>query len=123
VEDPQRFGIAEVDHMKQLIDIEEKPENPKSNLAIIGAYVYSHVVWLAIDNIERSERGELEISDANKVIMRRSRVTTCEISGWWSDAGTQLSYRSANEKMWSNMDEPLAFRLDIMSQLSIDGEK
>lgn len=115
VNDPHRFGVAEVDHMKKLVDIEEKPNNPKSNLAITGAYVYSYVIWRAIDSIERSARGELEISDANRVIMQRGSICAADVDGWWSDAGTQSSYRRANAEIWDSVDEILAQRLDIMA--------
>jgi len=107
VPDPHRFGIAEVDHMKKLIDVEEKPENPKSNLAITGAYLYSSKIWDAIDSIERSVRGELEISDANKWILRNGTVLTKSVEGWWSDAGTQESYKKSNLAIWNNLDEQM----------------
>lgn len=115
VPDPYRFGIAEVDHMKKLIDIEEKPENPKSNLAVTGAYLYSPLIWKAISSITRSKRGELEISDANKWIMQNGSIITYEINGWWSDAGTQESYRKANEIIWNNLNPQLIKMLEMMN--------
>lgn len=115
VPDPYRFGIAEVDHMKKLIDIEEKPENPKSNLAVTGAYFYSPVIWKAISSITRSKRGELEISDANKWIIQNGSIITHEINGWWSDAGTQESYRKANEVIWNNLNPQLIKILKMMN--------
>lgn len=101
--DPQRFGVAEVDHLKKLIDIEEKPDNPKSNLAVVGAYVYSPFVWTAIEKINRSERGELEISDTNKYIIKYKSILTREVRCWWSDAGTQESYIKVNREIWDNL--------------------
>jgi glucose-1-phosphate thymidylyltransferase len=115
VPDPERFGVAEVDHMKRLVDIEEKPDSPKSDLAVTGAYVYSYVIWRAVDSIGRSARGELEISDANRVIMQRGSICAADVEGWWSDAGTQSSYRRANAEVWDAVDERLAHRLDIMA--------
>jgi glucose-1-phosphate thymidylyltransferase len=117
VPDPHRFGIAEVDHMKKLIDVEEKPENPKSNLAITGAYLYSSKIWKAIDSIERSARGELEISDANKWILRNGVVLTKDVEGWWSDAGTQDSYKKSNSVVWDSLDEHMAEVLDKMMKV------
>jgi glucose-1-phosphate thymidylyltransferase len=116
VEDPHRFGVAEVDHMKRLVDIEEKPENPKSDLAVTGAYVYSPAIWDACGRIGRSARGELEISDANKEMIRNGIVDTCELSGWWSDAGTQDSYRKANREIWDNLCPQLMTRITSMAQ-------
>jgi glucose-1-phosphate thymidylyltransferase len=107
VKDPKRFGIAEVDHMKKLIDIEEKPENPKSNFAITGVYIYSSIIWNAIGSTSRSNRGELEISDANKWIIKNGKVSTFEVDGWWSDAGTKKSYKESNKLVWSKLDNEL----------------
>jgi len=107
VEDPSRFGVAEVDHLKVLINIEEKPENPKSNLAITGTYIYNKNVWSVLKQINRSSRGELEISDVNRFLLQRYKVHTKEISGWWSDAGTQSSYAKANREIETNLNNQL----------------
>lgn len=117
VKDPERFGVAEVDHMKRLVDIEEKPKNPKSDMAITGAYVYSPLVWKALDNIKRSERGELEISDVNKWLLKNGAVNTKNIDSWWSDAGTQESYKKSNENFWTNLNPAIYKKLDWMSKL------
>jgi glucose-1-phosphate thymidylyltransferase len=117
VPDPHRFGIAEVDHMKKLIDIEEKPDNPKSNMAVTGAYVYSPLVWQAIDSITRSARGELEISDANKWIIQNGIATTLEVDGWWSDAGTQDSYKKSNQAVWDSLDEQMTKTINDMMKV------
>lgn len=114
VPDPHRFGIAEVNNLKKLIDIEEKPKNPKSNMAVVGAYIYSYKIWDGIKTIKRSERGELEISDANKWLIKNGTVKTMEIDCWWSDAGTQYSYRKANEKVWDKLCTELENMLDSM---------
>jgi len=114
--DPHRFGVAEVDHMKRLIDVEEKPENPKSNLAVVGAYLYSKEVWEIAAHIGRSPRGELEISDVNKELIRKRIVDTREICGWWSDAGTQESYRKANQEIWTNLAPPLMTKIMEMAK-------
>ena len=117
VPDPHRFGVAEVDHLKRLVDIEEKPENPKSNMAVTGAYVYTPNVWSNIDMITRSERGELEISDVNRRIINGGFVETQEVLGWWSDAGTQESYRLANRDVWTNLCPELNNMLDKMMKV------
>lgn len=117
VKDPERFGVAEVDHMKKLIDIEEKPKNPKSNLAVTGAYVYSKDVWDACQKIKRSRRGELEISDVNKQLISQGKVDIKEIAGWWSDAGTQDSFRKANAEIWENLCSKLSKRIEKMARM------
>ncbi len=116
VPDPERFGVAEVDHMKRLVDVEEKPGNPKSNLAVTGAYLYSPAIWDVAGRIGRSARGELEISDANREMIRHGIVDTCELCGWWSDAGTQDSYRKANLEVWGSLCPPLMARIMDMAQ-------
>jgi len=116
VPDPHRFGVAEVDHLKRLVDIEEKPENPKSNLAITGAYLYSPAVWELAGQISRSARGELEITDINKALICKGIVDTFEMGGWWSDAGTQESFRKANQEVWDNLCPRLMDRILGMSK-------
>lgn len=116
VDDPERFGVAEVDHLKCLIDIEEKPENPKSNMAVTGAYLYSNKVWDFLSKITRSARGELEISDVNKLIIKSNLVSYYEIDGWWSDAGTQESFRSANEKIFQNLNQNIINKINEMAK-------
>lgn len=116
VPDPHRFGVAEVDHLKCLVDVEEKPENPKSNLAVTGAYLYSSEVWHAAGGVERSARGELEISDVNRAMIRKGIVDTYEICGWWSDAGTQESFKKANTEIWDRLCPTLAARISDMSK-------
>lgn len=105
--DPNRFGVAEVDHLKKLIDIEEKPNNPKSNLAVTGAYLYDKGIWPILKTISRSVRGttkgELEISEANKVLIKTGNIYTIELNSWWSDAGTQESYLKANKEVLDNL--------------------
>lgn len=122
VPDPHRFGVAEVDHLKCLVDVEEKPGNPKSNLAITGAYLYSPAIWEAAERVERSARGELEITDANKAMIRQGIVDTYEIRGWWSDAGTQESFRKANQEIWDNLCPRLMARISDMAE-ACRGEK
>ena len=114
VPDPHRFGVAEVDHLKKLIDIEEKPSNPKSNLAITGMYIYSSYVWEIIKKVKRSERGELEISDVNKLIIKDRQIFTSEIDGWWSDAGTMESFTKVNKEIWENLSTDIATIIEKM---------
>ncbi len=101
--------------MKRLVDVEEKPNNPRSNLAVTGAYLYSQAIWGAVDELQRSIRGELEITDANKALIKQGIVDTFEIGGWWSDAGTQESFRKANQEVWDNLHPRLMGRIMDMS--------
>jgi glucose-1-phosphate thymidylyltransferase len=110
VDNPEAFGVAEVDHLKRLIDIQEKPEEPKSNCAVTGAYIYSPRMWDFIRMIDVSERGELEITDLNKMILRNGKVATEDVVGWWQDAGSLNSYRKANDLVYSS----LCSELDVL---------
>ncbi|OGV50823.1 MAG: spore coat protein [Lentisphaerae bacterium GWF2_52_8] len=87
VHDPQRFGVAELkgDHV---IGIEEKPSNPKSDLAVTGIYFYDASVYGIIRRLRPSARGELEITDVNNEYIRHGSLGWSQLEGWWSDAGT-----------------------------------
>lgn len=87
VHDPNRFGVPELAG-DQVLRIEEKPENPKSDYAVIGIYFYDPTVFDIIKTLEPSGRGELEITDVNNHYINRGAMTWNELEGWWTDAGT-----------------------------------
>ncbi len=87
VHDPERFGVAELKG-DRVVSIEEKPKVPKSNLAVIGIYLYDARVFDIIKTLEPSERGELEITDVNNWYIRDGSMTYEVLEGWWTDAGT-----------------------------------
>ncbi len=87
VHDPERFGVPELDGDK-VLNIEEKPSDPKSDFAVIGIYFYDNTVFNVIKTLEPSDRGELEITDVNNHYIRRDEMTWNELDGWWTDAGT-----------------------------------
>ena len=87
VHDPQRFGVPELDGEK-VLNIEEKPNNPKSDFAVIGIYFYDNTVFDIIKTLVPSNRGELEITDVNNHYINRGEMTWNELDGWWTDAGT-----------------------------------
>src|SRR5262245_25437673 len=96
VHDPQRFGVAELSG-ERVPSIVEKPREPKSNLAVIGIYLYDARVFDVIETLEPSERGELEITDVNNWYIRDGSMTYEVLDGWWTDAGTFESLlRAAN---------------------------
>jgi len=94
VPDPQRFGVAEV-HDGQILSIEEKPKKPKSNLAVIGVYMYDRQVFEIIRTLKPSGRGELEITDVNNAYIAKGNLTYGVLDGWWTDAGTFESLHRA----------------------------
>ena len=87
VKDPIRFGVAEVKGDK-IINIVEKPKDPKSDLIVTGIYMYDHKVYEIIRKLKPSARGELEITDVNNEYLRRGEISYEVIKGWWTDAGT-----------------------------------
>jgi glucose-1-phosphate thymidylyltransferase len=87
VPDPQRFGVPQIDGDK-ILQIEEKPEKPKSDYAVIGIYFYDKRVFDIIRGLEPSARGELEITDVNNDYIFRGEMSWNELDGWWTDAGT-----------------------------------
>src|SRR5205814_1902887 len=87
VEDAERFGVAEL-LGDRVINIEEKPKKPKSNLAVTGFYMYDETVFDKIDTLVPSGRGELEITDVNNAYIREGTMTFSYLDGWWTDAGT-----------------------------------
>ena len=87
VDDPERFGVAEVKD-KKVLNIEEKPKKPRSNLAVIGLYLYDNRVFDIIKTLKPSARGELEITDVNNTYIKNGEMTYSIIKGWWTDAGT-----------------------------------
>lgn len=86
VNDPQRFGVPELDG-KKIVCIEEKPLQPKSGYAVIGIYFYDSTVFDIIRTLKPSNRGELEITDVNNHYIERGEMTWDELNGWWTDAG------------------------------------
>lgn len=96
VSDPNRFGVPEIQG-SQIISIEEKPEQPKSNYAVTGIYMYDHTVFDIIKTLKPSARGELEITDVNNAYIERGALTFDVLQGWWTDAGTHASLARANE--------------------------
>ena len=98
VPDPERFGVATVREggSCHVIDIEEKPKKPKSNLCVTGLYVYDKTVFNYIKSLTPSDRGELEITDVNNFYVRDGLMSCHFLESWWSDAGTFESLLKAS---------------------------
>ena len=88
VPDPERFGVATVDADGKVKKIVEKPENPETNKAVIGIYMYDSKVFDIVRTLKPSGRGELEITDVNNAYIERGTMTSDVLSGWWTDVGT-----------------------------------
>jgi glucose-1-phosphate thymidylyltransferase len=98
VGDPTRYGIAAIDE-KQILSIEEKPNKPKSNYAVIGYYMFDSKVFDIIRKLKPSKRDEYEITDVNNAYIKLGELTYDILEGDWTDAGTFESWNYANKML------------------------
>ncbi len=95
VANPERFGVP-VFEGDRIVRIEEKPSRPASRFAVTGVYFYDATVFEKANKLKPSSRGELEITDVNNAYLQEGTLTYSVLEGWWTDAGTFESLRSAS---------------------------
>lgn len=107
VKDPDRFGVPKFDASGKLIDVLEKPQNPPNNFAVTGMYLYgSKIFFDAFDHIEKSPRGEYEISSIHSYFLTHGKnLGYKEITGWWKDTGKMDDLLIANQLLLGAMHE------------------
>ena len=88
VDDPERFGVVEFNKDMKAISIEEKPESPRSNYAVVGLYSYDNRVVEIAKNLKPSDRGEIEITDINRTYLEKGELQVNIFDTLWEDAGT-----------------------------------
>jgi glucose-1-phosphate thymidylyltransferase len=117
VADPRAFGVAELDDAGQVIGLEEKPENPKSDLALVGVYLFTPVIHEAVRAVEPSWRGELEITHAIQHLIDRSADVRCTvIRGYWKDTGNVVDMLEVNRTVLESMDRRIDGDVDAGSE-------
>ncbi len=105
VERPEQYGVVQVDENDNVIEIVEKPKNPKSNLIATGLYMYDSTVWDYIRTLTPSKRNELEITDLNNKFLEAGKLKACRINGWWADAGDSINgYMESCIKVYKGMN-------------------
>lgn len=130
VREPQRFGIVEFDKNNKILSIEEKPSNPKSNYAVTGLYIYDNNVVEYAKNLKPSKRGELEITDINKIYLQNNALKMEKLGrGFaWLDTGTHHSLLQASQYVQTIEEnqgikiaclEEVAFRMKFLSRQNI----
>ncbi len=113
VPDPHRFGIASLDESGHVVHLVEKPADPPSDLALVGVYLFDPTIHDAVQAIEPSERGELEITDAIQWLIDQGHVVRMEIlTGWWIDTGKLTPLLEANRLILERIETRLDGSVD-----------
>ncbi len=121
VKEPGRFGVPEIKD-GVIVGVEEKPQDPKSNYAVAGIYIYDKNIFQAVNNIQPSARGELEISDAHQYLIDHNfKIGFAEITGWWKDTGKPIDLLEANRLILENTEPLVEPNVEIDSQSDIAG--
>ena len=116
---PNEFGVAELDHETgRIVRLEEKPAQPKSDLALVGVYMFDKNIFKAVNEISPSARGELEITDAIQYLIDYDyRVHSHIIRGWWKDTGKLEDMLEANRIVLDSLSREILGDVDEKSQV------
>ena len=120
VEEPSRYGVAELDpDTRRIIRLVEKPRNPPSNLILVGIYMFNERIWEAVEAIKPSWRGELEITDAIQYLVDQGyNVHPYIHRGWWIDTGEPGEMLEANDLVLDEIEHNIDGYVDRDSQIN-----
>ncbi|MBO4255936.1 glucose-1-phosphate thymidylyltransferase [Streptomyces griseorubiginosus] len=117
VADPRSFGVAELDAAGQVVGLEEKPEHPKSDLALVGVYLFTPLIHEAVRAVRPSWRGELEITHAiQHLIDTRADVRCTVIEGYWKDTGNVVDMLEVNRTVLEGVEPRIDGEVDLESE-------
>ena len=117
VPNPQEFGVAELEK-DTVVRLVEKPKNPPSDLALVGVYLFGPSIFEAVNSIEPSSRGELEITDAIQYLIDQNKeVRSQVITGWWKDTGKLEDMLEANRIVLSGLEPDIQGEVDEASRI------
>ena len=118
VPDPQRFGVAEIGPDGEVLRLVEKPDDPPSDLALVGVYLFGPTIHEAVRAIKPSGRGELEITDAIQWLLDNGhRVAHQVVDGWWIDTGKLDALLEGNRLILETLDQQVDGAVDIDSRI------
>nr|WP_221473169.1 glucose-1-phosphate thymidylyltransferase [Planomonospora venezuelensis] len=118
VGDPRQFGVAELDASGRVVGLEEKPAEPKSDLALVGVYLFTPAIHEAVAELKPSWRGELEITDAIQWLIEEGlRVESDVITGYWKDTGNVADMLEVNRLVLESLETRVDGRVDGASEL------
>ena len=116
--DPRQFGVAELDAAGEVIGLEEKPREPKSDLALVGVYIFTPAVHEAVAELEPSWRGELEITEAIQWLIDHGRkVRSTTITGYWKDTGNVADMLEVNRMVLEGLEPACGGEVDAETEL------
>jgi glucose-1-phosphate thymidylyltransferase len=118
VPDPRQFGVAELDDAGEVAGLAEKPQQPKSDLALVGVYIFTPAVHEAVRQLAPSWRGELEITEAIQWLIDNGRkVASTTITGYWKDTGNVADMLEVNRLVLEGIEPQVNGRVDAASEL------
>lgn len=118
VDEPQHYGVAELDDNRRIVRLVEKPRNPNSNLALVGIYMFDQHIFEAVNEISPSWRGELEITDAIQWLVDHDyQVHPYVHRGWWIDTGKPIDMLDANSRVLAELTHTVDGYVDRDSKI------